>query len=86
MTLEVVVDLGPNAHGFPEGAGSHRQDHELLHGQLVSSMGAPVDHVEGLRQGEGAQNLASFSRNQEGTGGGVGVGVEVNMESWIPTY
>ena len=78
--LEVVVDLGPNAHGFPEGAGSHRQDHEFLHGQLVSSMGAPVDHVEGLRQGEGAQNLGQFPRIKKGPGWGG----EVNMESWIP--
>ena len=79
--LEVVVDLGPNAHGFPEGAGSHRQDHELLHGQLVSSMGAPIDHVEGLRQGESAQNLGQFPGIKKGLEWGGG---EVNMESWIP--
>ena len=79
--LEVVVDLGPNAHGFPEGAGSHRQDHELLHGQLVSSMGAPIDHVEGLRQGESAQNLGQFPGIKKGLEWGGG---EVKMESWIP--
>lgn len=50
--LEVVVDLGADAHGFPEGAGSHRQDHELLHGQLISRMGTPIDHIEGLRRGD----------------------------------
>lgn len=54
-SLEVVVDLGTNAHGFLEGAGSHRQNHKLLHGQLVSSMGAPIDHIEGLRGGGGVQ-------------------------------
>lgn len=48
--LEVVVDLGANAHGFLERAGSHWQNHEFLHGQLVSSMRAPIDHIEGLRQ------------------------------------
>lgn len=46
--LEVMVDLSTNAHGFLERAGSHWQNHELLHGQLVSSMRAPVDHIEGL--------------------------------------
>lgn len=56
--LEVVVDLRANAHGFLEGAGSHRQNHELLHGQLVSSMRAPIDHIEGLRGREGVQTWA----------------------------
>lgn len=47
--LQVVVDLGTNAHGLLEAAGSHRQDHELLHGQLVACMGAAVDDVESLK-------------------------------------
>ena len=54
---------------------------ELLHGQLVSSMGAPIDHVEGLRQGESAQNLGQFPGIKKGLEWGGG---EVNMESWIP--
>ncbi len=47
--LEVVVDLSTNTHGLLEAAGSHRQDHELLHGQLVACMGATVDDVESLK-------------------------------------
>lgn len=67
--LEVVVDLGANAHGFLERAGSHRQDHELLHGQLVSSMRAPVDHIEGLRHRSWCSEL-----------GGIGVTGEREVE------
>lgn len=46
--LEVVVDLCPDAHGLLEALGPHGQDHELLHGQLVASVGAPIDHIESL--------------------------------------
>ena len=45
--LQVVVDLGSHPHGFSEGACAGRQDHELLHGQLVAGVTASVDHVEG---------------------------------------
>jgi hypothetical protein len=55
----VVVDLSANSHSFLEGAGSHGQNHELLHGQLISSMGASIDHIEGLRWGEGTQTGAA---------------------------
>lgn len=48
--LQVVVDLGTNAHGLLEAARSHGEDHELLHGQLVACMGAAVDDVESLRK------------------------------------
>ena len=47
--LQVVVDLGSDAHGLLEAAGAHGQDHELLHGQLVAGVGASVDDVEGLQ-------------------------------------
>lgn len=41
--------LRSNPHGLMEVGGSNRQNHELLHGQFVSSVTAPVDHVEGLQ-------------------------------------
>lgn len=47
--LQVVVDLSTDTHGLLEAAGSHRQDHELLHGQLVAGVGAAVDDVESLK-------------------------------------
>lgn len=46
--LEIVVDLSSDAHGLFEAACTHRQDHELLHSQLVPCMRAAVDHIEGL--------------------------------------
>lgn len=46
--LQVVVDLSTNAHGLFEVACSNWEDHELLHGQLVASVGTPVDDIEGL--------------------------------------
>lgn len=46
--LQIVIDLSTNAHGFFEVAGTDGQDHELLHGQLVTGVGAAVDNVEGL--------------------------------------
>ena len=43
--------LSTYAHGFAEAAGSHWQDHELLHGQVVACMAAAIDDVEaGHRQ------------------------------------
>lgn len=47
--LQVVVHLSTNTHGLLEAAGSHRQDHELLHGELVACMGSAVDDVESLK-------------------------------------
>lgn len=48
--LQVVVDLGADAHGLFEAAGPHGQDHELLHGQLVAGVGAAIDDVESLKE------------------------------------
>jgi len=45
-SFEVVVDLCAHAHGFSEGGGTSGEDHELLHGQLVASVGSTVDDVE----------------------------------------
>lgn len=46
--LQVVIHFSTNAHGLFEGAGANGKDHELLHGQLVTSMRATVDNIEGL--------------------------------------
>ncbi len=48
--LQVVVNLSTNTHGLLEVAGTHGQDHELLHGQLVACVGATVDDVESLKE------------------------------------
>ena len=45
--LQVVVHLGSHSYGFSEGARAGRQNHELLHGQLVARVTASVDDVEG---------------------------------------
>mmetsp|Transcript_26955 Transcript_26955/g.67764 ORF Transcript_26955/g.67764 Transcript_26955/m.67764 type:complete len:364 (+) Transcript_26955:312-1403(+) len=52
--LEVLVDLGTHAECLGERGGTNREDHELLHGELVASMAAAVDDVEG---GHGQQQL-----------------------------
>jgi hypothetical protein len=43
--LESVVGLGSNSHSVLKVFGSNRQDHELLEGQSVTSMGTTVDDV-----------------------------------------
>ena len=55
--LEVVIDFGPDAHGIAEAFSSHRQDHELLHGQFVACVGTSVDHVESLEESARASEL-----------------------------
>ena len=45
--FQSVVGLRTDLHGFAEGFGAGGQNHELLHGQLVSGMGTTVDDVEG---------------------------------------
>mmetsp|Transcript_27136 Transcript_27136/g.46780 ORF Transcript_27136/g.46780 Transcript_27136/m.46780 type:complete len:319 (-) Transcript_27136:276-1232(-) len=44
--FQVVIDLSSHAHGLLERGGADREDHELLHGQLVASVRAAVDDVE----------------------------------------
>ena len=44
--LEVVVDLRAHLHCLLERGRAYRQDHELLHGELVASVAAAVDDVE----------------------------------------
>jgi len=44
--LEGVIDLSGHAHGLLEGGRTNREDHELLHGELVAGMGSAVDDVE----------------------------------------
>ena len=52
QSLEVVVGFGTHSHGFGERSGSVGEEHELLHGELVASMGSAVDDVENWN-GEG---------------------------------
>lgn len=44
--LQVMVDLAAHLHGFREVTRTGGQDHKLLHGQFVASVGATVDHIE----------------------------------------
>ena len=51
--LEVVVRFGTHSHRFGERSGAVGEEHELLHGELVASMGTAVDDVENWnREGE----------------------------------
>lgn len=61
--LQVVVYLSANTHGLLEAAGTYREDHELLHGQLVACMGAAVDDIESLNGS--SQDQLSVLSNQE---------------------
>ena len=46
--LQVVVYFGADLQRVPERCGTHRKNHELLHGKLVAGVGAAIDDVEGL--------------------------------------
>ena len=50
QALKVSQYLSSNPHGLVEVGGSDRKNHELLHGQLVSSMAATIDDVKGLQR------------------------------------
>eukprot|EP00128_Syssomonas_multiformis_P001164 Colp12_sorted_trinity150504_noHs@28271 len=43
---QMVVNLRAHTHGFTEVRRTGRQNHEFLHGQLVTSMATAVDNVE----------------------------------------
>merc|ERR1712106_1081023 len=45
-SLKMMVQLGAHPHGLGEAGGSKRQHHELLHGQLVASMGSSIDNIK----------------------------------------
>lgn len=45
-----LVELRPDAESIAERLRPYRKHHELLHGQSVASVGAPVDDVERLRK------------------------------------
>ena len=48
-----MVGFGTHSHGFGERSGAVGEEHELLHGEFVASMGAAVDDVEnGNGEGE----------------------------------
>lgn len=44
--LQVVVHFTANFHGLSEVFGASGENHELLHGKLVSGMRATVDDIE----------------------------------------
>ena len=45
--LQIVIHFSTNDHRLFESGSTHRQDHELLARQSISSMAAAVDDVEG---------------------------------------
>ena len=45
--LEVVIYFTAHAHGFRERLGSDWQDHELLHGEFVASVGSTLASGDG---------------------------------------
>merc|ERR1719361_2655491 len=53
-SLQVMVQLGAHPHGLRETGGSSGKNHELLHGQLVAGVAAPVDDV---KAGHGHQDI-----------------------------
>ena len=44
--LQMMVHFRTHLHGLSEGVCSCWEDHELLHGQTVTSMAATVDYIE----------------------------------------
>jgi hypothetical protein len=56
--LKVVVNFGTNLHGFLEGLGTSGENHEFLHGELVTGMRTTVDNVES-RNGENERLLGT---------------------------
>lgn len=61
--LESVVDFRAHLHGLREGLGAGGQNHEFLHGKLVTSVGATVDDVESRdRKNEGLLGASQVSQ------------------------
>jgi hypothetical protein len=56
--LEVVIDFGTHLHGFLEGLGTSGENHEFLHGQLVTGVRTTVNNVES-RDGENERLLGT---------------------------
>lgn len=44
--FQVVINLCSNEHGLLEVCDTTREDHELLYGWLVASVGTTVDDIE----------------------------------------
>lgn len=60
--LEGVVRFGTNFHSLSEAGGTSGEKHELLEGELVTSMGSTVNNVEsGSRESEGSLNTGEVS-------------------------
>lgn len=45
-TLQMMVNLGSHLHCFSKTGGTSRQNHEFLHGKLVSGVGTTVDDIQ----------------------------------------
>lgn len=61
-TSQSLIQLRPHTQGITEGLRPYRKYHELLHGQSVTSVRAPVDHIERLRgRGQGGRGAQGES-------------------------
>lgn len=47
-----------------EVGGSNWQDHELLHGQFVSSMATTINHIKGLQKEKDSKNTIHMQTTQ----------------------
>ena len=50
--LQIVVDFAADSERVAEGLGPGGENHELLHGQLIASVGASVDHIQRRHRGD----------------------------------
>lgn len=64
-TLQVVVNLRPDPHRLVESGRPHRQDHKLLHGQLVPRMGATVYDIKCLRSTGERDEVMKMTKERE---------------------
>lgn len=58
LQLLMMLYLSTDPHGLMEVGGTDWQDHELLHGQFVSSMAASIDDIKGLPEEKNMRNKA----------------------------
>ena len=49
--LEGMIDFSTNLHGMSEAVSTSGEDHELLEGELITSVFTTVDNVEGRNRG-----------------------------------
>lgn len=51
-TSQCLVELRPHTQSITERLRPYRKYHEFLHSQSVTSMGAPIDHIKSLSDGQ----------------------------------